>query len=161
MMFIQVKSTSSVNGNAALAAQVEAVVADVLSRFDERITHVNVHLDDENSHKGGDKDNRCTMEAHLKRLKTVVVTHHAPTLDLAVVGAAEKMKASIESTIGRRRTAARSPRSDPNEVLAGEPEDVLDMEIDEEIGAEEMAGTESFATNPENLRDESPDKPTA
>lgn len=146
-MFIQVNTTSSVQGSAELASQVEAVVEDTLGRFEDRITEIAVHLDDVNAHKGGDKDNRCTMEAHLKRIKTIAVTHHAPTLDLAVVGAAEKMKASIESTIGRRRDTARSPRIEPGEpsivepeggMFAGEPEEgAFDEEQEEGTFAKE------------------------
>ena len=103
-----------------------------MSRFDDRITLVAVHLDDVNARKGGDKDSRCTIEAHIKRLKTIAVTHHAPTLDLAVVGAAEKMKTSIESTIGRRRTAARSPRAEPGEPSVEESEEDVIVEEPEE-----------------------------
>ena len=103
-MQIRVSSDSSVEDRREVTEQVEAAVAGALDRFREQITRVEAHLTDENSHKGGGNDKRCALEARLKGLQPIAVTHQAATLDQAVVGAAAKLKKSIEHTIGRLRS---------------------------------------------------------
>ena len=54
-MQIQIHTGHNIEGHEALATQVSGVVEESLSRFSDRITHVDVHLSDENSDKkGGD-----------------------------------------------------------------------------------------------------------
>ncbi|MBE9161142.1 HPF/RaiA family ribosome-associated protein [Tychonema sp. LEGE 06208] len=101
-MQIQIHTGHNIEGDKALATQVSGVVAESLSRLGDRITHVDVHLSDENSDKkGGDDDMRCTIEARLKGHQPLAVTHQAATLDQAVDGAADKLTRLIEHTLGR------------------------------------------------------------
>ena len=101
-MQIQIHTGHNIEGDKALTTQVSGVVADSLSRFSDRITHVDVHLSDENSDKkGGDDDMRCMIEARLKGHQPLAVTHQAATLDQAVDGATEKLTHLIEHTLGR------------------------------------------------------------
>ncbi|MEG4577627.1 hypothetical protein QUA56_33925 [Microcoleus sp. N3A4] len=66
-MQIQIHTGHNIKGHEALAIQFSSLVAESLSRFSDRITHVDVHLSDENSDKkGGDDDMRCMIEARLK-----------------------------------------------------------------------------------------------
>ena len=39
------------------------LLTDELSRFSEHITRLEVHLSDENSHKQGQNDKKCLLEA--------------------------------------------------------------------------------------------------
>lgn len=100
-MHIQVNTDSNIEGREALAAQVNEVVENALGRFRDRITRIEVHLGDENSHKGGPDDQRCMMEARLEGRNPTAVTHRAATLDQAIRGAANQLKRSIETTLGR------------------------------------------------------------
>ena len=101
-MKIQINTDNNIGGRENLTAQVRAVVEEVLSRFSAQITRVEVHLSDENSHhKSGHDDQRCMLEARLEGLQPIAVTHQAATLDQAIDGAAEKLKKSLESTLGR------------------------------------------------------------
>jgi ribosome-associated translation inhibitor RaiA len=102
-MHIQVNTDNNLEGREEMAARVEAVVEDALSRFSDQITRVEVHLSDENSHKSGQNDKRCMMEARLENRRPTAVTHQAATLDQAISGAADKLKTVIESTLGRLR----------------------------------------------------------
>ncbi len=112
-MQIQIHTGHNIEGHEALATQVSDVVAESLSRFRDRITHVDVHLSDENSDKkGGGHDMRCMIEARLAGYQPLAVTHQAATLDQAVDGAAEKVTSLIEHTIGRLEHQA-SHRTDP------------------------------------------------
>jgi len=102
-MHIQVNTDNNIEGREELATQVEAVVEEALSRFSRQITRVEVHLSDENSHKSGQNDKRCLMEARLEGRRPTAVTHQAATLGQAIDGAADKLQKVIESTLGRLR----------------------------------------------------------
>ena len=84
-----------------LPLEVEGVVEKALNRFNDRITRVDVHLSDANGKKSGQEDKRCTIEVRLDGRQPKVTTNQAPTLDLAVAGAAAKLKRSLKTTLGR------------------------------------------------------------
>ncbi len=111
-MQVQINTDRNIEGHEALAAQVSDVVESALSRISDHITRVEVHLSDENSHKSGQNDKRCVMEARLEDRQPIAVTHQAATLDQAVDGAADKLTRLIESTLGRLRDQ-KSRRTDP------------------------------------------------
>ena len=122
-MYVQINTDSNIEGNTALIQQFEAVVRGALDRFSEQITRVEVHLSDENSDsKFGTHDMRCMLEARLASLAPIAVTHQAATVEQAVDGAAEKLKRSLESALGRvdDRQRAAPPAEADNEQFAGE-----------------------------------------
>lgn len=100
-MLVQMNTDKHVEGRDALAREVEAKVMDALERFGERITRVEVYFSDVNSDKGGSDDKRCVLEARPKGLDPIAVTHQAPTLELALNGATEKLKRALDSTFGK------------------------------------------------------------
>lgn len=100
-MQIQINTDSTVEANEKYAAQVKSVIENALSHFSDQVTRVEVNLSDENGHKSGPDDKRCLIEARIEGRRPIIVTHEAPTLDLAIDGAADKMKRSIESDLGR------------------------------------------------------------
>jgi len=100
-MQIQVNTDDNVEGREALARRVEAEVERTLGRFSEYITRIEVHLSDEDSDKSGSNDKRCLMEARLAGRQPVAVSNHAGSLDEACSGAAEKLRRSLERTLGR------------------------------------------------------------
>jgi ribosome-associated translation inhibitor RaiA len=100
-MQIQVNTDHNVEGHEALIHWVEAEVRHTLGHFSNHITRVEVHLSDESSGKSGGNDKRCLMEARLAAHQPLAVSHHAGSLNDAFSGAAEKLKRSLESTLGR------------------------------------------------------------
>jgi ribosome-associated translation inhibitor RaiA len=102
-MQIHVNTDKNIEGSARMSAYFTDTIQDALSRFNGQITRVQVHLSDENGHKEGSDDKRCLLEARLKGLKPVVVTHHAENLDIAVSGAIDKLLKSLESALGKLR----------------------------------------------------------
>lgn len=101
-MQIQVNTDSNIEGSERLAREVEAVVWDALDRFSARITRLEVHLSDQNSEKKfGTEDKRCLLEARIAGLRPISVSHRAATLEHAVDGAVERLKRSLDSTLGR------------------------------------------------------------
>lgn len=100
-MKIQVNTDANIQGTEALEQQTQATVESVLGHLAEHITRVEIHLSDENSAKGGDDDKRCMMEARLENHQPIAVTDEAATIDQAIDGAAEKLKRSLDHTLGR------------------------------------------------------------
>jgi ribosome-associated translation inhibitor RaiA len=110
-MQIQTNTDSNITGSEGLAAQAKTIVEGALARFSDQITRVEIHLSDENGPgfgaedkpRFGVEDKRCMMEARLEGRRPIAVTHQAATLEQAMDGAADKLKRSIESTLGRLR----------------------------------------------------------
>lgn len=100
-MQILVNTDNHIKGREDLSSYVESVVEQALDRYTDRITRVEVHIGDVNSHKGGENDIRCMMEARVEGLRPVAVTDQAGTVDQALDGAAQKLKKSLSSTLGR------------------------------------------------------------
>jgi ribosome-associated translation inhibitor RaiA len=101
-MLVRLNTDNNIVGSDRLSQDVEEIVSDVLGRFSERLTRVEVHLVDENSRaKGGDNDKRCTMEARVAGLQPIAVSEQASTVMQAVTGAAEKLEKTLDRTLER------------------------------------------------------------
>ena len=87
--------------SAELTARVEADVAAAVERFGERLTRVEVHLNDENAGKAGAADKRCLMEARVRGHPPVAVSAKAEDYGLAVAAAADKLARALDSALGR------------------------------------------------------------
>jgi hypothetical protein len=105
-MLIQINTDNHIAGSPELAARIEPAIASALDRFSERITRVEVHLKDDNSNKGG-YDKECTLEARLAGLAPIAVTGLAPTVEIALDGALDKLLRAIEHTASRSEAASR------------------------------------------------------
>lgn len=88
-------------GGEDLTERVRGVVAGRLERFERRITRVEVHLNDLNSQKMGERDKRCLMEARIGGLKPIAVSHEAATLTEAIHAAADKLERAVAHALGR------------------------------------------------------------
>jgi len=102
-MQIQVNANHHVPGGSSLVSHVENVVKHVLEHYKDQVTRVEVHLSDENSHKGGDHDMRCMMEARIRGLHPIAVTHHGENMNAAIEGAADRIERAVRKTVEKRR----------------------------------------------------------
>jgi ribosome-associated translation inhibitor RaiA len=100
-MQVLVNSDHHIVGGEELTARVQGVVERRLERFDGRITRVEVHLNDLNSLKRGERDKRCMMEARVGGMKPIAVSHEAPTLTEAIHVAADKLERAVAHALGR------------------------------------------------------------
>lgn len=100
-MQIQFNTDKNVHRNEGLIASSTTLISEELSRFSQQITRVEVHLADEDGNKKGFNDKRCTVEARLAGMKPIAVTDHANTHELAVSGAIDKLKTSLDKITGR------------------------------------------------------------
>ena len=104
-MQILVNSDNHIDGSEALAVKVRTHIEHKLQRFEEHLTRIEVHLNDENAHKHGALDKRCQAEARIKGRAPISVTHNAESLHLAFEGATEKLSHAVERVIGKAREA--------------------------------------------------------
>lgn len=137
-MHVQVNS-NHIEGSARLQEWVSATVAERLERFDEFLTRIEVHLTEENGSKVGVDDKRCHIEARPKGHQSVSVTHKAASLDLAVDGAAEKMRHALEHLIGKLEVKAVSTGHIDDPRFGEEPAQVTEALLQQEFLARQEA----------------------
>jgi hypothetical protein len=102
-MHIEISTDNNISGSDGLASHIRGIVEKSLAHFADQITRVEVHLSDANAGKSGQNDIHCMMEARLEGRQPTAATHAAETLDSAAKGAADKLKRSLESALGRLR----------------------------------------------------------
>ncbi|MFT5451421.1 MAG: ribosome-associated translation inhibitor RaiA [Enterobacterales bacterium] len=101
-MKIEINTDKNILENEALAHSVETILEQVLARFSNQITRIEVHLSDENSAaKSGKADKRCLLEVRVARRQPETMIVQAQTVDQAVMAAAQKMASSLESKLGK------------------------------------------------------------
>ena len=101
-MQIQINTDNHIDATANLVGNLQALVADKMQRFSSRLTRIELHLTDEiSSSKGGDDDIRCVMEARINGMQPVSVTERSATVDQAVRAALDKMRARLDTTLGK------------------------------------------------------------
>jgi ribosome-associated translation inhibitor RaiA len=98
---IQVNSDHHIKGDERMNEIVTGVVTNAVGHHADRITRVEVHLNDVNGAKHGERDKRAMMEARLAGLAPIAVTNEADNLEEAMEGAAEKLARAIERALGR------------------------------------------------------------
>lgn len=100
-MIIQINSDNNITGTEGLSNFVESTIAETLMRFNNYITRVEVHLNDENGNKSGINDKRCMLEARLEGMQPVAVTAYGNTIQEALKTALGKLKSSLDTILGR------------------------------------------------------------
>jgi ribosome-associated translation inhibitor RaiA len=109
-MQVLVNSDHHIVGGEDLTERVQGVVEGRLDRFQGRITRVEVHLNDLNGSKLGERDKRCMMEARIGGMKPIAVSHEAPTVTEAIHAAAGKLERAIAHALGKMEvTDGRTP----------------------------------------------------
>ena len=96
-MRTQINSDKNINLDTRVIHFVEDKVNRALSRFAGKLTRIEVHLSDVNSHKSGTNDKRCVVEARPARHRPLSATNRAPTVTQAVRGALDKMRSALET----------------------------------------------------------------
>lgn len=102
-MQIQINTDKNIDGNNRLVDYYTSELQKELTRFDDKITRVEVHLGDENSEKFGKNDKRCLIEVRVANMQPIAVTEHADTLEKAFFGAVGKAKKVLGTTFEKMR----------------------------------------------------------
>jgi ribosome-associated translation inhibitor RaiA len=100
-MQVQIRHDANLPGDRN--EQIRAIVEDVLERYSDQITTVEVHLADEDGPKSADAAIRCSLEVRVEGRKPTAVTHHASDILTAVNQTAEKMLHMLDGELGRLR----------------------------------------------------------
>jgi ribosomal subunit interface protein len=117
MMKIQVNTDNNVEGHEDLHRYVRETLEANFSRFRNAITRIEVHIGDENSHKGGSQDKRCLLEARIANRPPIAVSHNAETIHVAFDAASDKLMRSLTSMVGRLTN-----HDSPKDMLVEAPE---------------------------------------
>ena len=101
-MQIQINTDNSIDGDTTLIDFVERTAEQKLRAVASHITRVEIHLKDENAHKGGADDKRCNAEARIEGRAPIAVSHNDATVQKAAIGALDKLRAALDSDLGKR-----------------------------------------------------------
>jgi len=102
-MKIQLNTDKNIEGNERLESYLNNLISQELTRFSEHITRIEVHIADENDQKKGMNDKRCMLEARIENKQPIAVTSHSNSVEKAVSIALDKLKASLETIMGRQK----------------------------------------------------------
>lgn len=111
-MQFQFNTDSSVMGTADVATRIEDQVRHRLSRFEDRLTRLEVHVSDANGHKHGGDDKHCTIEARPRGGRPIGVTGKAADVDAAARMAANTMAERLDRVFGKADRHRRDPSPD-------------------------------------------------
>ena len=103
-MNIQIHSDKTIEGGERLHAYMSTELKTALSRFDSKITSVEVQLGDENGDKFDANDKRCMIEVHVAGMNPVAVTNFSDTNEKAFHGAADKLKRVLSTSFEKMRS---------------------------------------------------------
>ena len=91
-MLVQINTDKNIEGHKRMNDFFEEEIRKDLARFDELVTRIEVHLEDENGDKGGKNDKRCVIEARIEKKNPIAVTSNGDTPEKAFYDALHKMK---------------------------------------------------------------------
>jgi ribosome-associated translation inhibitor RaiA len=106
-MQIAVTTDNHVEGGDRLNKHVQTVIEVALGRFGNRVTWVEVHLGDHNSHKSGGA--YCGIHAKLAGAETFNVNAESDNIDQALDLATDKLLKVVDRTLGRREDPTKRP----------------------------------------------------
>ncbi len=101
-MIVQVNTGNTIDGSAAMTESLEALARDRLSRFEDKLTRIEIHVTDENGPRQTGDDKQCLIEARPTGLDPVKVTDNAGSIHQATAGALGKMVSALDRTYGKR-----------------------------------------------------------
>jgi ribosome-associated translation inhibitor RaiA len=100
-MKIQFNTDKSINGDERHEDFFTSQIEEELDRYQSHISRIEVHVTDENGNKEGINDIRCLLEARIEGRQPIAVSCQAGTIQEAISGAIDKIKASLETIMGR------------------------------------------------------------
>ena len=100
-MTIQINTDKTLTGEKRSSDFFISQITEALQRFESHITRIEVHLKDENGKKDEFNNISCLIEARLEGKQPIAITNQADTINLALTGAIDKIKNSIESILGK------------------------------------------------------------
>ena len=109
-MKILVNSDSSIAMDARLAKHIVGEASELLDRFSDRLTRVEIHVSDIDRGKTGKVDKRCLVEVRPTRMKALVASAQTKDVETSVNQAMRKMVRVLNTSLGKQgllRTVAK------------------------------------------------------
>ena len=100
-MKIQFNTDKTINGDGRTQAFFTSKITEGLKKYQSHITRIEIHLSDENGKKEGVNDKRCLLETRIEDRQPIAVSCKDNTVEQAVSGAIDKVKATLETIFGR------------------------------------------------------------
>ncbi|MCU0711337.1 MAG: HPF/RaiA family ribosome-associated protein [Pirellula sp.] len=105
-MQILINTDNHINASDAFNEKVAELLRERFRRFDDRITRIEVHFNDENSSaKSYGNDKRCVLEVRMNGMNPLAVTANTSEVMSSLRSAIDKMRSQIDSTLGRLEEA--------------------------------------------------------
>lgn len=101
-MKILVNSDSSIAMTAKLVKYVVGEASELLDRFSDRLTRVEIHISDIDRGKTGKVDKRCLVEVRPTRMKPLVASAQTKDVKMSVNQAMRKMVRALNTTLGKQ-----------------------------------------------------------
>jgi ribosome-associated translation inhibitor RaiA len=102
-MKIQINTDKNVEGHERANEFFSSELEKELSRFDNDITRIEVHIGDENGDKFGKNDSRCLIEVRIANRTPIAVTAYEETTEKAFFTALGKIKKVLETTFDKMK----------------------------------------------------------
>lgn len=100
-MEVLINTDHNVEGSEKMITYYKDELQNSFERFSEHLTRIEVKISDENGDKSGERDKRCVLEARIKGMQPIAVTGFGSAVEKAFHAAVDKMKTSLDSTMGR------------------------------------------------------------
>ncbi len=100
-MKIQFNTGKTINGDERLQDFFSDLIAEELDRYQSDITKIEVSITDQNGKNEGLGDIKCMLEARLEGMQPIAVSDQSDTIEGAVSGAVDNLKASLDAILGR------------------------------------------------------------
>lgn len=100
-MHIEINTDNHLQTDESVVRHVHQTLENLLARFSNQVTRIEVHLHDTNADKKGSGDKHCLMEAKIEGRPALAASENAETIAAAITGAAKKLQRVIDTDIGR------------------------------------------------------------
>ena len=101
-LFVQIKTDNQIKSDAEANARLEERVRDKLKRYEQRLSHVEVHVSDANGGKGG-TDKRVSLEVRPAGHAPIAVHADAHRVETAISAAVHKIERALAHAIGKQK----------------------------------------------------------
>ena len=99
-MFVQINTDNQIKSDAEANERLEQRIRQKLRRFEQRLTHVELHVADTNGSKGG-TDKRVSLELRASGHEPLAVHADAQRVEDAVTAAANKALKALDHALGK------------------------------------------------------------
>lgn len=100
-MFVQINTDNQIKSDAGANERLEQRIRQKLRRFEQRLTHVELHVTDVNGAKGG-ADKHVSLEVRPSGHEPLAVTADGQRIEDAVAAAVDKAARALDHALGRQ-----------------------------------------------------------